>query len=343
MQFYDWQKTFSYARARWVLVISARGYGKTYGLRKQCVRDFIKRKRRFVEVVRHKSEVQLVGRGYFDKLNENNEFPGYSFKYESNQFYIQKPNSEAWELMGYLCPLTDEQLAKKLTFARVKRFIFDEGLIEHKDRYKRYLPREFERLVGLRSSITRETPENPSDSVIYILGNAVDYTCPYFEALGITKLPGYGRHTYNSGDVLLDYVEPIYFDEYMTKTAIGRSLAGKAEAATLFKNEFAGANDTYVELKPKGSKYWRGYSFGGHVFAIWIGADNYAYVSEKAPKSARLKAFTLDDDSINYDLIRRSGEDARVLRRLFYQKLMRYESATIRERYSDMLLSLGIV
>ena len=344
MEFYDWNKTFSYSSARWVLVISARGYGKTYGLRKQCVRDYIKKGRRFVEIVRHKSEIQLVGRGYFDKLNENNEFPNHEFKYESNQFFMRRAGSEdAWELIGYLVALTDEQLLKKLTFAKVKRFIFDEALIEHKDRYKRYLPREFERLIGLRSSITRETPDNPSDSVCYLLANAVDYTSPYFENLNIYKVPTYGRHSYKNGDVLLDYVEPVYYDEYMNKTAIGRAIDGKSESDTLFKNEFSAANNDYVDTKPKGAKFWRGYIFGGHAFALWFAGDNYCYVTSKAPNSAKLKAFTLDDDSIDYELIRKSGTDARMLRRLFYLKLMRYESAVIRERYSDMLLSLGIV
>ena len=222
MDFYDWPRTFTYSNARWVIVISARGYGKTYGLRKQCVRDYIKKKRRFVEVVRYKSELTDIARGYFEKLQLNNEFPGYEFKYETNTFYIRKGEGNHWEVCGYILALTDEQIAKRITFANVKRFIFDEGLIEHKDRYKRYLPREFERLVGIRSSVTRPIPKDgrsyiqvngkmiEDDTVIYILGNAVDYTCPYFENLGIKKVPDYGRHTYMNGDVLLDYVEPIY-------------------------------------------------------------------------------------------------------------------------------------
>lgn len=343
MEFYDWEKTFSYSRARWVLVISARGYGKTYGLRKQCVKDYIKRKRRFVEVVRYKSEIELISRGYFEKLNENNEFPNYEFDYKANQFYIRKIGSDKWEVLGYIVALTDEQIFKKVTFAKVKRFIFDEGLIEHKDRYKRYLPREYVRLTGLRSSVTRETPENPSDAVIYILGNAVDFSCPYFENLGIKKIPGYGRHVYRDGDVLLDYVEPIYYDEYIKKTAVGRALAGTDAAAALLKNEFVADNDSYVDKRPKGSKFWRGYKFNGRVFALWFGPDNLCYVCAKHPKNAVLKAFTLEDDQINYDLIRRSGEDAKLLRQMFYYKYMRYETAQMRELYADMLLSLGII
>lgn len=344
MQFYDWRKTFAYSRARWVIVVSARGYGKTYGLRKQCVRDWLKRKRRFVEVVRYKSELADIARGYFDKLEQNDEFPGYEFKYETNRFYMRKVDSESeWDCIGYVIALTDEQLAKRITFSGVKRFIFDEGLIEHKDRYKRYLPREFERIVGLRSSVTRLQPGEVDDTVFYVLGNAVDYTAEIFERLGIDKIPSYGRHVYSNGDVLLDYVEPVYYDEYITDTVVGRALANTSEGDKLFKNAFEGASNEYVEPLPKGSKFWRGYVFNGHVFALWIAPDNYMHVRSKAPRNATLAAFTLDDDKINYDLIRKSGVEARQLRELFFKKLMRYESATIRERYADMLLTLGMV
>lgn len=343
MEWYDWNKTFSYSKARWVMVISARGYGKTYGLRKQCIRDYIKKKRRFVVVVRYKSEVGMIARGFFDKMIELNEFPNYSFKYESNRFYMQRAQNKPYELIGYIVALTDEQITKNITFSRVKRFIFDEALIEHKDRYKRYLPGEYGKLVGLRSSITRETPENPSDSIIYLLGNSVDFTSPYFEDLGIKKIPSYGRHIYQNGDVLLDYVEPIYFDEYREKTVIGRALGNSEEGRKLFANEFITDNTTYIDPVPKGAKYWRGYIYAGTKFGLWLGQDGYCHISSKVPKNAKLKAFTLDDDSINYDLIRKSGNDAKTLRNIFYAKLFRYDNAQLRERFSDMLLALGIV
>ena len=341
MDFYDWNRTFSYSKARWVTVVSARGYGKTYGLRMQCVRDYLKRGRRFVEIVRHKTEVPIVAKGYFDKL-QREQFPDLEFKYEAGEFYLLRSEKKGWEKCGYIVALTDEQITKKLTFDKVKRLVFDEAIIEHKDRYKRYLPREFARLVGLRSSITRPIPGKPDDTVVYLLGNAVDFTCPLFENLGIDKIPDYGRHVYNGGDVLLDYVEPIYYDQFKEETAIGRALDGK-ESAALFANKFSGDNLTYVEPKPKGSKFWRGYRFNGKTYALWMGEDGYCYVTSKAPVSAKMRAFTLEDDSINYDLIRKSGEDYKMLRNLFYYKLLRYENAAMRENFADMLLSLGIV
>ena len=348
MEFYDWNRTFAYSTARWVIVISARRYGKTYGLRKQCVRDYIKRGRRFVEVCRHKTEVPIIGEAYFTRLQENNEFPGYEFKYEKSQLFIRKIAPEGrekpWEVIGYVLALTDEQILKRLTFTKVKRFIFDEGLIEHKDRYKRYLPREFERLKGLCMSVTGETPENPSDAVVYILGNAVDLTAPVFPACGIKKLPGFGRHLYHSdiGDVLLDYVEPQYYEEFASKTTFGRALSATDEGEKLLKNVFEGSNMDYVEAKPSNAKFWRGYRYSGQTFALWF-TDTLCYVTEKAPRNARLRVFTLDDDTINYDIIRRSGDDAKIIRRLMLYKYFRYESPLLREKFLDMITQLSFI
>lgn len=347
MEFYDWQDTFSYSSARWVMVISARRYGKTYGLRKQCVKDYIKRGRRFVEVCRHKTEVPIIGEAYFSRLQENKEFPDREFKFEKNQLFIRKvskENEKPWEVIGYVLALTDEQMLKRLTFTKVKRFVFDEGLIEHKDRYKRYLPREFERLKGLCMSVTGETPENPSDAVVYILGNAVDLTAPHFEELGVKKLPGYGKHLYHSpiGDVLLDYVEPLYFDEFAKNTTFGKAMAASSEGEKLLKNVFDGSNMDYVEAKPKHAKFWRGYRFSGNTFGLWF-TDSLCYVTSRTPNGARLRVFTLEDDTINYDIIRRSGDDAKTIRRLMLYKYFRYDSPQTREKFLDMITQLSFI
>ena len=39
--FYDWNKTLSYD-ADVTMVIGAKGIGKTFGLRKQCIKDFLR-------------------------------------------------------------------------------------------------------------------------------------------------------------------------------------------------------------------------------------------------------------------------------------------------------------
>ena len=68
-EFYDWAKTLSYD-ADVTMVIGARGIGKTFGLRRQCIRDFLKDGSRFVEITRYNNELSGVSDGYFNRLSE---------------------------------------------------------------------------------------------------------------------------------------------------------------------------------------------------------------------------------------------------------------------------------
>ena len=49
-KYYGWERTLSYD-ADVTMVIGARGIGKTFGLRMQCIRDLIRDGSRFCEVV----------------------------------------------------------------------------------------------------------------------------------------------------------------------------------------------------------------------------------------------------------------------------------------------------
>ena len=80
--YYDWNKTLSYD-ADVTMVVGARGIGKTYGLRLQFIRDWIKDGSRFVELVRHKNELSDFSATYFNRIEENDEFPDYVFKTNS--------------------------------------------------------------------------------------------------------------------------------------------------------------------------------------------------------------------------------------------------------------------
>ena len=53
-KYYDWNKTLAYD-ADVTMVVGARGIGKTYGVRLQCIMDYIKNGFRFVELVRYKN------------------------------------------------------------------------------------------------------------------------------------------------------------------------------------------------------------------------------------------------------------------------------------------------
>ena len=59
------------------LIIGARGLGKTYGVRRYMLEDYIKNNICFVEVTRYREENNDVAAKYFDRIIEDNIFPDY--------------------------------------------------------------------------------------------------------------------------------------------------------------------------------------------------------------------------------------------------------------------------
>ena len=66
-RYYDWGRTFAYD-APMTMVVGVRDVGKTYGLRKQLVNDFLKDGARFVQLVRYKTELPIMSGEYLAKV-----------------------------------------------------------------------------------------------------------------------------------------------------------------------------------------------------------------------------------------------------------------------------------
>ena len=351
MVYYDWDRVYSYNR-KWNLILTPRGYGKTFGFRKGALNAFRKRKELFTEIVRVKDELLPVASKYFAKVQAKGFFPYYDFKYEMKErtMYARDGRFEnaSWQPIGYIVAMTEEQFLKKLTFTdgnHVSRMALDEAVIEKKDRFHRYNKREWEIINGIISTITRETPDNPWRGRMYFFGNAVDLTCPLFEALGIDRVPSeYGYHLYGD-DVLLHYAEPVNREAFERMTTSGRALSGSTEGDKLFGNVFEGSDSNlHIAHKPKQAKFWRGYAYLGRVFGLWIDhAGGLVHVTDGAPRNQEVLALTYEDGTINYRLVRLNSRDVKILGDLFYKRLLRFEDIQTRERFADMCMTLGIV
>lgn len=355
-RYYDWPAIFSRqtgTNGEICMVLGARSIGKTYGLRKQCVKDFIKDGSRFVEIVRTESELKgsdSVQSTYFDKFDENNEFPEWQFKTEGKRAYaarrVEDGMKPEWQLIGYFIALTTFQRQKKVTFAKVKRFIFDEAIMDRRDKHHRYLPDEYGLLASVISTVAREQPEETHNIKLYLLGNAVDITCPYFEELGIGKdgeLPDYGLHWYRDKNVLFDNVKPWDNDERRESTFVGRMLKDhKRESDAAFSNSFA-INNAFIEGKPSSARFNYAIAFKHELFGIWVDMrQGLVYVSRKVPKDAITISLTLIDNSIDYHAVKRNNETVDRILSLYYANLIRYESIGVKEGFYNVLRFFGV-
>lgn len=350
-RFYDWQKTMSYqtgTNGEHCFVLGAKNIGKTFGLRKKCVERFIKAGELFVEICRTKATRDNVSRGYFDKLQNAGFFTDYVFKVERNCGYIaRKPVADEkpiWKLICYFVALSNFQEEKQRTFVKPKRFIFDEAIIDSKDRYHRYLKDEYFILANLLDSISRQQIGEGYNYYVYYLANAVDMTCPYLKYLGVNRIPEFGYSWYKSKTVLLHYVEPWDVYERKAKTLVGRMLDGFDESKVVFDNEFTDTTGKEIMRKTSNARYKYCLVYGAMKYAIWVDAKRGLYfVTSKLPKGAEnVYTLTKRDSTVNYTMIKKASPLMQLLSDIYYIGGLRYESAHIRESFFQVLDFLGI-
>lgn len=347
--YYDWNKTLAYD-ADITMVVGSRGIGKTYGIRKQCVRDFIRHEDRFTEIVRFKNEISGVSGGYFDRLESNEEFPDYIFMTNNNLAFIaDKPTHNEkpdWELIGYFVAMSQAQQLKKHTFNKVKRFIFDEAILDKTDRFHHYLPREVSILANLIDTISRERADTEGTKPrAYLLGNALDVMNPYFVHYDV-GVPKKGFKWYGNKTMLLHYAEDAeYSQEKSTKTVAGRMLAGTEDGAIANQNTFARISDDFIMQKTSTAKFMFGVFYNGSTFGIWEDWRSGLYfVTKKIPNNTDkpIYALTLDDNKFNYVSARRAEAPLRYMAELHYIGCVRYQTIAIRERFKEVLKLFGV-
>lgn len=358
-RYYDWHATFSRqvgTQGEFCIVVGAKNIGKTFGLRLQCIRDFVKSGARFCEICRTKDEVKQVKAGYFDKLVKSGLVEGLIFKVEgqvgycaheperdaeSNE-YVTKPK---WEVICYFVALTAFQTEKKRTFSGIRRFIFDEAIIDRKDRYHRYLPQEFLILCNLLDSLSRQQPGGDQYRV-YLLGNACDLTCPYLRHLGIDKVPEFGYSFWNHRNTLLHYVEPWDAEEMEALTLVGRMLRGEKEASMVFRNTFDAGETGTIKKKPSSARFAYAVRYGGEDFAAWIDySEGVCYITSRIPKSpppGRVLTVAKADYSLDYQAVEKADPYLQALSRFFYAGSLRYESPVVRDGFLGLLGYLGV-
>lgn len=350
-RFYDWDRTFSYqtgTQGEICLVLGAKDIGKTFGLRLKCMKRFIKSGELFCEICRSETEVKSVAPGYFDRIVSQGFFQDHMFKVERKCGYIAKrpPDGEkpVWEIMCYFVALSSFQAEKKRTFQRPRRFIFDEAVIDVKDRYHRYLPDEFLILANLLDSISRQQPKDAYSYNVYLLGNAVDLTCPYLRHCGIDRIPAFGYSFYKHKTVLLHYVEPWDAKDRRAYTLVGRMLEGHDEAKIVFDNEFSDTTGREIKKKTSNARYRFALRWGKMGFGIWIDSKRGIwYVTSKVPKGAE-NVYTLAkrDSTVDYVMVEKSHPLVQLLVKIYYVGGLRYESAHLREAFFEVLAFLGV-
>lgn len=348
--YYNWQKTLSYD-SEVTMVVTARGRGKTYGIRKQAIKESLYKDCTFVEICRYKNELSGVARGYFDKLQADGEFNDWVFRVEGGEAYAAHRDADeapdekkkrTWIKIGYFVCLSDQQALKKHTFARVKRIIFDEVILDVNDRYHRYLPNEFDTFTNLIDTITRQRPGEKTIARVYLLGNSVDLINPYFRRFGIKKAPAYGYTWYNNKHFLLHYESADEWgDARREDTLVGHMLTEEEGKRSLY-NSF-NLDEKFVERKPSEARFDFGIVYNGETYGFWSDySRGYIYLTRKIPKNGLTYALSLSDQDIDFMVLDRTSKRMKATAELAKHGLLRYEDVGVMQNFKEVLSLYGL-
>lgn len=351
-RYYDWDKTLSYD-ADVTMVVGARGVGKTFGLRLQFIRDWIRDGSRFVEITRYKSEIPDVARNYFDRMTELGMFPEYVFRTDSKTAYIAvKPEDSDgkpdWQVIGYFVSLTEMQKTKKRTFTNVRRLLLDEATVDMSDRYHGYLSHEFELLANIVDSCTRERADDDAKRRphVYLLSNACDLVNPYFVRYGVDRVPPEGYSWYGGKTFLLHYLRNAgYAESKRADTVAGRMLQGTAEERVASFNDFGNGHTDFVEPKPPYCDFYFGFIWRSARFGVWYDqlSGNF-WITGKIPNNTSASVFALSraDNRINLMMVKRSNRALRQLVDLAVYNQLRFDTVARREQFYEVLSLFGM-
>lgn len=353
-RYYPWASTFTRGDADIVMVIGARGYGKTYGLRKQFIRDAMKGFR-FVEIVRHKAQLKgddAIQHGYFDKLSTDDEFSGkILLKTQGVRAYMadipEEGKKPEWRVIGYFVAITEAQALKTRTFSNVKRILLDEAVLERDNPYKRYIPNEFQKVASIIDTVSRERADDDSlKPTLYLLGNAVDITNPYFAHFGITKEPKEGYSWHCNKTVLVHYIQDeAYSSAKLSGTVAGRMLAGSSSAVENVDNRFRTVDSGVIARKTPNAKLQFIVAYSGRRYGVWLDLkEGYYYITGKEQERADVQTFALENSDMrpNYIMIQAVRKQLQGLTDLYYLGIIKYDNEQTMQAFLKILTTLGV-
>jgi hypothetical protein len=212
-----------------------------------------------------------------------------------------------------------------------------------------YLPGEIAAVASIMTSVSRERPDTPDADRprLYLLGNAVDLSCPWLAHFGITDVPPYGFSWHYDHRCLVWYGRPdTAWAAAQDASVSGGLVAGTAQSASGNLNEFSTMDDSYFGAIPPKSDFAFGVVWHGERYGVWCDmAGGHYYVEPKLPKDTRgrpVYALTADDARPNYIIARRAQRSLRGFVDLYYMGVVRYKDHATRAGFLRALGAFGI-
>lgn len=347
--FYNFNRVCSYD-AIITFVVGGRSIGKTYGMTKRVIKRAIKQGEQFMWVRRHKEEMQIARRTFFDAVKD--EFPNYTFRVNGTMAEAAKgipADFEAmpagkqkevlknikWFVIGHFVALSGAQKIKGSNFPLVRTIVFDEFILE--SGLTQYLPSEVKMFNNLYMTIDRKR----DTTKVFFLANSVMIDNPYFVHYDIIPDDAVkGIIVKNNGALVVHFPEMADFKNEMFQTRFGQFLleTDPEYADYAINNQFRDNHKMMLGDKDRAADYLYTIETNKGTFSVWSKMfSRTVYVQAKRPRNGE-RIFTVVAERMGDGKIylERSNEVLAGLRTYWRHGNMLFDSAQTRNAMLDI-------
>lgn len=318
--------------------IGPRGVGKTYGVKKWCVKQYLKKGEQFCYMRRYESELETIST-LFNDFKDNKEFGpdkdfiGYDFKVEStkdfkNAFWVKRPNSEEWEVMGFYMALSTSYHFKATSYPKTRNLIYDEFLYEKGD-YSRELKQELNKWFNVLETIFRL-----SDFRAFMLGNATTFETCYKYGLGLQEPYGSDVWLHKTKPILVEKIDNPKYIIAKKQSLIGQLAEGTEFESYAINNSFIFDSKSFIRKKKGNYRFIMSFYYRGKTYGLYT---NYVQcVVDKCDKQAEyvINDKDLDKDSIAF--LQRQHPITIALRKYYNKGMLFYQNMEVKTSLHEL-------
>lgn len=256
-------------------IMGMRSNGKTYSMKKMCIKNFITKEQQFVWVRRYKTELDAeFVRGWSEDIQ--NEFPNNTIEVTKKHIKIDG------QVAGYIIPLSTSQRKKSVSFAKVTSIVFDEFLITSDGGNLHYIKDEPVLFLELFSTIARLR----DNVTAYFVANAFSVVNPYFVYHDV-KIDIENRFTLTP-DVCVEITHTPGVKEEMEKTRLGKLIKGTKYGDYAIDAKFYNDDEKFIKARSGSLIYMMTIYYRDEVLGVWVANNKeYWYVDKIIEKECK--------------------------------------------------------
>lgn len=239
-------------------IVGPTGCGKGFAITEMLIRKAIYEGKQFIHLRRSDVEQKLAKKKFFDDMMDQDKFPGYGFRVQSDEYQCIELDPETgepyddaqWQTLGYARYLSGARQQKSVATPKVWCIWFDEFILPKKD-FGKYIPDEVNTFLRFYDTVARLR-----DVRVLFVSNAECLVNPYFLYFNI-HIPYNTDICRIKEDVAFEMVNNPVFREIRKNTRFGKLIEGTEYGNYAINNSFG--QDGYTDIAKLDKTFW--YSF----------------------------------------------------------------------------------